>query len=279
MNKPTRNIYLGLFIICSCLLIAELLLTRIFSVCIWHHFSFFVISITMFGLGMGGICVQLFPGIFDRKDFEKQLFFLAVLVASTSFIGPALLMRTYIPPIVFNMFGIQTVIFLSISFLLGCLPFFFGGVITALLFRNYSLHISKLYFCDLVGASVGCFATIGLLEIFGGPTALFVNSALAVLAAVCFLYSSPRKLTPLLAAIICIFSILFLGGTIFNYQTHKVDVKFAKGLDRRFDEFSKWNSISRIAVSNFGDATTVAAAARAIWGGVPNFRGRIQRQK
>lgn len=45
----------GVFAISLSLLLSELLLTRIFSVIFMYHFAFMVISLALFGLGVGGV--------------------------------------------------------------------------------------------------------------------------------------------------------------------------------------------------------------------------------
>src|SRR5689334_15197114 len=42
------------------MMIAELVLTRIFSVVVWYHFAFFAISVALFGASAAAIVVHLF---------------------------------------------------------------------------------------------------------------------------------------------------------------------------------------------------------------------------
>src|SRR3954468_14373887 len=46
----------------------ELMLTRIFSVTMYYHFAFMVISIAMLGLSISGVAIYVFPNAFrDRR--------------------------------------------------------------------------------------------------------------------------------------------------------------------------------------------------------------------
>jgi hypothetical protein len=39
----------------------EILLTRIFSISLWYHFAFMIISIAMLGIGASGTILALYP--------------------------------------------------------------------------------------------------------------------------------------------------------------------------------------------------------------------------
>ena len=273
MPQPNRFVFTGLFVTCSSLLICELLLTRIFSVCLWYHFAFFVISIAMFGLGLGGIFVQLKKNLFDEKTIYKQLFYFTLYMAATALLAPVILFKTNIPQSIFHVFDEKTVLFLIMAFYLSSLPFFFGGLITSIIFSHFSKHISKLYFADLIGASIGCLLTIPLLEIQGAPTALLINAIYACLGAFFFLYGDSKKPSPKHLAIGGTILLLLFLGAFLNRFNHFFEVQYAKGYNLSQDEFTKWNSISRIAVSKVLDKNLVALLAQKYWGVSKNFNG------
>ncbi|WP_169818463.1 hypothetical protein [Legionella parisiensis] len=49
LNYPTL---IGVFLISFSILVLEITLTKIFSVTLWYHYSYFVISLAMFGMGI-----------------------------------------------------------------------------------------------------------------------------------------------------------------------------------------------------------------------------------
>ncbi|MFH0877658.1 MAG: hypothetical protein V1863_05485 [Candidatus Omnitrophota bacterium] len=277
MNRGKPMLYVGLSILCCSLLVTEILFTRIFSVCLMYHYAFFVISVAMFGLGLGGICVQiLHPQEKDNDErFTEKLFVLGLLLSVTGLLTPLLLFNV-------NMFGFFTLVstahikmtlWLVLVFLLSSLPFFFGGMMTSLLFRHYSAHISKLYFMDLIGASAGCLLSIFLIELLGAPNAILLNALLASIGAFCFLFAISRKPPRRLMAL---FVFVFLSLTtvfILGLRYSSFDIKYAKGVDRHLiDRFSKWNSISRISVSKIINEKNVPKIGRDIWGVSSRFR-------
>ena len=50
----TPLLYLGVFLTSSAALLLEVSLTRLFSVILWHHFAFMVVSMALLGYGASG---------------------------------------------------------------------------------------------------------------------------------------------------------------------------------------------------------------------------------
>ena len=66
---------------CSCaVLVTEVTLTRIFSVTLMYHYAFLVLSITLFGLGLGGI-FHFVSDIFRRRPESLSWLALSAAVA------------------------------------------------------------------------------------------------------------------------------------------------------------------------------------------------------
>jgi hypothetical protein len=57
-----RKIYLVVFATAFSSLAYEITLTRIFSVSLWYHFAFMVISIAMLGIAASGTFYRYSPG-------------------------------------------------------------------------------------------------------------------------------------------------------------------------------------------------------------------------
>lgn len=62
------RIFAGIFLFASSALSYEITLTRIFSISLWYHFAFMVISIAMLGIGASGTVLSLYPKL---KDHQK----------------------------------------------------------------------------------------------------------------------------------------------------------------------------------------------------------------
>ncbi len=55
------GIFFVIFLCSSSSLAYEIALTRIFSISLWYHFAFMIISIAMLGIGASGTVLSLYP--------------------------------------------------------------------------------------------------------------------------------------------------------------------------------------------------------------------------
>src|ERR1700690_3229456 len=82
-RRPT-SFDVGILLISFAVLLVELLLTRIFSVTMFYHLSFMVVSLAMLGFGVSGLIVNLLPERFSEDRLRPQLVACAVLFAVTA---------------------------------------------------------------------------------------------------------------------------------------------------------------------------------------------------
>jgi predicted membrane-bound spermidine synthase len=85
------------------------------------------------------------------------------------------------------------------------IPFFFAGLIISLLLTRFKPELSKLYFFDLTGAGVACFAFVIFVPMLGGNGTIIIVSILASLAAIIFSYKSHN--------VIALFAVIIAGLT------------------------------------------------------------------
>jgi len=171
----------AVFVISLSLLLGELLLTRVFSVLFMYHFAFMVISLALFGMGVGGIAVYLFPGAFGG-DLQRRLVTLAL-----GFSAAIVLLVLFL----FNLplsasAGWRGMVTVGAVYVMSALPFFVGGTCLSLLLSRAGQEVNRLYFVDLVGAGAACLLIIPALDYLGGVTALLSTSVGAALAALLF---------------------------------------------------------------------------------------------
>ena len=169
------------------LLLSELLLTRIFSVLFMYHFAFMVISLALFGLGVGGIAVYLFPGAF-AGDLQRRLVTLA-LAFSAAVVLLVLFLFNF--PLAISS-GVRGTLTVALVYMVASLPFLVGGTCLSLLLARAGQEVNRLYFADLVGAGAGCLVIIPALNQLGGVTALLTASVGGALAATMFAWPARR---------------------------------------------------------------------------------------
>jgi hypothetical protein len=227
-------LYIAVALTTLATLLLELSLTRIFSVVFYYHFAFLAISIALFGLGIGGVFSYVVAGW--RGNLFKKLGLL-----SASNCGLVVLA---VAAVLANRSGIAGVE-LALVYVACALPFFCSGIIVSLVIAETMERVNRVYFFDLLGAAGGCLLLVPLLESFGGPnTTLAVAVLFAVAAAIWFNLAGERFGRVASVGLALLLTLL----VVLNYRAGWIDVRYAKGQMLAKEQFSKWNSFSRIGL-------------------------------
>jgi hypothetical protein len=215
-------------------LLLELSLTRIFSVVFYYHFAFLAISIALFGLGVGGVLSYVVAG-WSGPLYRK--------LGTLSLINAGLVLGSVL--VVLTRGATVTIFDFALIYFTGALPFLGAGIIVSLAISSTIERVDKVYFFDLLGAAVGCFALVGLLETVGGPnTVVAVSILFAAAGAIWFSLEGMRFGRIVSVALGLFFAMLIVS----NMKYHFLEVTYAKGQKLQAGE-SWWNSISRIGLS------------------------------
>lgn len=251
-------IFSSIFLINFTTLFAEILLTRIFSVTLGYHFTFFVISLTMFGLSLGGTYLFIF-----RKNIlkiaEDKVLYVAFLLIPLSF----LLIIFTVPKISFSFyFGPRAYLLALILFLICQLPFFFVGFLMSYLFMQLNKESGKVYFFDLIGAGAGASIPVLLINYFGPINSLIF---LGIVSSTALVLNSNHKKK---SSIVVLSSFIIL--LLMNYQFNHIGITEAKG-KKMNNLFVKWNSCSMVRV--FGDENSSEPDGGNEWGMSSVYQG------
>jgi spermidine synthase len=239
-------------------MLAEVLLTRVFSVIYFGQFAFLIITLALFGYGLSGVYLAL-RKLSERKDQATLLSrYLLLFIISFPLAYKATLVFTIDFLHLFN--PLHNFLFLVLNFLILLLPFFFGGVVLALIFSAYSESIGRLYFIDLAGASLGSLAIIPLISWLGPNRILILLFCFLALA--WFLIATGRKVFR-----IVVFGVLiaaFTAAFLFEARVFPI-VPTLESDKRQYNaqvknkriEFSKWSTIDKIDVAPWLDIRKV----------------------
>ncbi|MBI3611379.1 MAG: hypothetical protein HY204_11870 [Nitrospirae bacterium] len=235
------HVYAGLFMISLSTLMFEILLTRIFSVVTWYHFAFLAISIAMFGLAVGAIWVYLCPNYF-RKELTNYHLGLSGLLFSVTIVLSFL---------AFIEIQIKSAESSLLAFGIVSVPFVFGGICVCLALTRFPQNVGRLYAADLAGAATGCVLLIPVVDIAGGPTAVFVVALIGAGAAFLFTRRTEFKKLGLAALVwsIVLAAFVLIHADLVQKQSPWVQLKWVKGKKEGPALYEKWNSYSRIRVS------------------------------
>src|SRR5579863_5385134 len=257
-NAETTREYsllIGVAISSFAALLLELALTRLFSVVLFYHFAFLVISIALLGLGSGGVFAYLGKTWLGRFRTRSLLSWLCVANAAVVPIVLEIVLRV---PVSLSL-SRANFLRLSAIYLASAIPFFVTGLEFSILFARESRNISRLYGADLLGGALACLGVVPLLNFLGGPnTVLFAAVTASVAGAAWAADVRMRKFTLGLAA-----ALLLLVAA--NRSGRLIDVVYAKGIfrDKAWVEFARWNAISRVEVDRQGKAKVVVIDADA----------------
>jgi len=142
--------------------------TRLLSVIAQYHLAFFSISMAMFGMTAGAVWVYYEGPALLSSDFSCQLSRLSTAFALSIAVAIAILV-TQVPVLVLSFTAV--LVWGQISIILA-MPFFFAGSIVSLALTRSPFPVGRVYASDLVGASIGCLAVLGLLDLVDAPSFL-----------------------------------------------------------------------------------------------------------
>jgi len=239
--------FLGIFVLSAATLLLELAFTRVLSVAIWYHFSFLVISTALLGFGVSGVTLSMWASLRERENLDK-----ALSVLSFSFGGTTIVSYWLMQHIPFDPFGLifhwSQFLFMPLYYLNLVVPFFFSGLVIALLFSRRSREVNRLYAADLVGAGIGCCAITLVMPVFGGSGSVLMAALLGFLAAAVFGWSQARRFAVVGGMLaICLLPIALLGDrlipiSVVAAKRHPLQPADAKPI------YTAWSALSKVDV-------------------------------
>ncbi|HEX6018082.1 MAG TPA: SAM-dependent methyltransferase [Burkholderiaceae bacterium] len=159
----------------------EILLMRLFSIALWHHFAYMIISLALLGYGAGGTLLTLAQDAVRRRF--AALFCTAAAAFGVSAIGCFVLAQR----VPFNPLEIvwdpRQPAYLLTVYLLLALPFLCAGLCVCMAYARWRGTASRIYSADILGAGAGSLAIVGVLFLLPPHDALRLIGALGFVAA------------------------------------------------------------------------------------------------
>ncbi len=173
-NRGDSRTVLGLIFAASFASLAyELALIRIFSISLWYHFAFMVISIAMLGIGASGTVLWVFPSLRVLRLIPRYALMLSVILPASYLLANAI----PFDPARLAWDKLQ-ILALGLFYLILAVPFFFFGLIVSTAYSALSQEAHTIYAADLAGAGAGALAMVWLLSLGGPETSVFLVSTL-----------------------------------------------------------------------------------------------------
>ncbi|MHB9155354.1 MAG: spermine/spermidine synthase domain-containing protein [Endomicrobiales bacterium] len=247
------GLYASAFLMAFSTLVFEIALTRIFSVTMWYHFSFMVISIAMLGFGASGAFLTIFSKILAGEE-KKTAMLLSALFSVMCLLGLFVVQHTAV-----DLFKLaerpQYLAPLALLCVVLLLPFFVSGLFNAFLITKIPQKVGTLYFANLAGAGAGCFMVIFLIPWFSNAGAVLFAATAAMLSALVLSLNGARRLKIALGVSLAV--LLFLtvnASSLFEFR-----IVESKGLSWYLGQgmkplLTRYNAFSQVSVMEAGSA-------------------------
>ncbi|MBI1920931.1 MAG: hypothetical protein HYS23_07590 [Geobacter sp.] len=173
-----RKVLITIFISSASSLAFEVLLTRIFSISLWYHFAFMIVSIAMLGFGASGTALALNPRLRDMSGIGWYALALGISMTSSYLVTN----RIPLDPVRLGWDKWQ-LFYIALYYLTFSLPFFFIGLLLATAFSAVSKESGRLYGADLLGAGFGSLGVLGLMYRIPPEQGVYLISMAALAAA------------------------------------------------------------------------------------------------
>jgi spermidine synthase len=236
---PARRHYLAVFLLSLAVMMLEITVARILSVVLFSHYAFVAISLAMFGLGLSGLIVYLFPAGFPADALDRQVLVLTALFGLSAAVSILIFMRIHIVQEV----SLEGFLTLGAAYVVLAVPFFLGGLCISLLMTHFSSHVARIYYADLTGASLGCLGVVAALQLASAPHVVLFIAAVVAAAALLFARSSTADAGWIPAAAFAIVAVLLIVGCATPLGT----LAYVKRWTTRYSDHEEWNAFSRVS--------------------------------
>ncbi|HSV59580.1 MAG TPA: SAM-dependent methyltransferase [Variovorax sp.] len=177
----TRPPLIAVALVSAAALAYELLLMRLFSINLWHHFAYMIISLALLGWGASGALLMLVPRAVQRHF--AALFCTAAALFGVGAVGCfALAQRVPFNPLEL-LWDPRQPAYLCLVYLLLLLPFLCAGACICMALARFRGELSRIYSVDILGAGAGSLGAVALLFMLSPSDALLLVGALGCTAA------------------------------------------------------------------------------------------------
>lgn len=184
LRKGKWNVLAGVGLTSLSTLMLQVCLMRLFSVALWHHFAFMVVSIAFLGFSGSGTILMMFPGIKRLRQpaalSHLALGFSAATLAAYGFSNSIAFDPARIP------WDRYQWLYLLCTYCVLAVPFIFAGLIPALVYTITPGTVNRFYAFDLAGAGTGCLAALFIYAAAGETGTIIVVCFIAGLASIAF---------------------------------------------------------------------------------------------
>jgi hypothetical protein len=203
---PTSRL-VALFAVSCGLLMLQVALTKVFSVVLWYHFGFLVISIALLGFATSGVWLAQRPQWLDERG-AARLWRPAAIAAFAIVASLWLVVHTQVDAMYLVRDRNEGALFFLIGVLL--VPFFFLGLAVSATLTVHRAEAGRVYAANLLGSGAGCGVAVVLFDALhlSATDVAIASGALVALGALLFALRVSLSGSVVSAAIVALFGVL-----------------------------------------------------------------------
>ncbi|MBS1114063.1 MAG: hypothetical protein H6Q92_1826, partial [Nitrospirae bacterium] len=153
----------------------EILLIRIFSISLWYHFAFMIISIAMLGIGASGTILALYPKLRNLANLGHYTLLLGAAICLSYLMAN----QISFDPVRLAWSRLE-ILKIGLYYITLSIPFFFAGLTVAAVFSSLSEKSGLIYGADLLGAGAGSTGILVFLSITSPESGVFILSSIVL---------------------------------------------------------------------------------------------------
>src|SRR6516225_9003545 len=271
----------GLFLICMCVLMLQIIETRVLSVIAYYPLAFFAIGMAMFGMTGGSLFVYFRENLFPRHKIFEKLVWISSAFAISVVVSALLAITTVLTGVSqkANLL-IVTVQWGHLALMLAT-PYVFAGMAISLAFTRSPFPVPLVYGVDLLGAAAGCLVVLVVLSLIDSVSALLLVGALAASGGVFFAsaaHDQESQLAIMRAPFLPRPWILASGLAVLALangaiQPYGLKLSMVKERVEKGTNLILWNSFSRVHVGGVSERTPD------MWGPSPTMPANTIQQR
>ncbi len=238
--------YTGISILSASTLLFEVSLLRAFSISLWYHFAFMVVTIAFLGYGASGSIVSAFEGLRKRDLIPLAPSFFAVSVILSFWLSNLV---PFDPARI--LWDVHQILYIALYYTILGVPFIFSGITITLAFWYVSSRDApKVYTSDLLGACSGPLLAVILFPYLECRGVVVVSAMGGFVSSLLLLYGLKGRLYGYLLAtagmvssiLISIYASDVLDVRVSRYKilSHALGYESARIVETR------WNAYSRV---------------------------------
>ncbi|MEW6743698.1 MAG: hypothetical protein AB1486_13155 [Planctomycetota bacterium] len=254
------GIYGGVFLISTATLFLEVLQTRIFSVMLWHHITYLVVTFTLLGFAASGTFLAVSPRLFERRLGER-LALVAMLFAASTVL--AFLVLTFVRLDTVRLLQDRTqYLYVFVYYAYLVIPYFMAGLAIGAALKAQVQQAPRLYAVNLIGSAAGCYLFIEVLKPLGGAASIVLAAALGAAAAVAFALAGESRTVRVASVTVTLLLVALLPWAEDLLHIHpapskamaqEVEMARASGQEPPRAVLTEWDPLCRIDVVSYPD--------------------------